>query len=79
MSEPQEANSELRFENAYDELTEIIDQLESGDLSLDESMTLFERGRTLVLFCEKQLNTAELRVSQLLANNDGSFRIDLLS
>ena len=78
MPETQEANPEPRFEAAYGELTDIIDQLESGDLSLDDSMALFERGRTLVMFCEKQLNTAELRVSQLLANSDGSFRTELL-
>jgi exodeoxyribonuclease VII small subunit len=71
-------NNEPRFEDAYQELAEIIDQLESGSLSLDESMTLFERGRILVTLCEKQLNTAELRVSQLLSDADGNMRTELL-
>lgn len=65
-----------RFEDAYQELTEIISQLESGSLSLDESMALFERGRTLVTICEKQLNGAELKVSQLLTDLDGSLRAE---
>ncbi len=67
-----------RFEDAYQELTDIIDKLESGDLSLDESMALFERGRALVTICEKQLNTAELKVSQLLSDMDGNLRIEAL-
>lgn len=67
-----------RFEDAYQELTDIIDQLESGNLSLDESMTLFERGRTLVTICEKQLNTAELKVSQLLSDANGNLRLEAL-
>jgi len=67
-----------RFEAAYQELTDIIDKLESGDLSLDESMALFERGRALVTICEKQLNTAELKVSQLLTDLDGNLRTEAL-
>ena len=43
-SEDNAASPELRFEDAYRELEEIVDQLESGDLALDESMALFERG-----------------------------------
>ena len=46
---------------------QIVDQLEFGDLALDELMALFERGRKLIALCESQLNTAELRVSQLLS------------
>ena len=67
---------DIRFEEAYQELVQIIDQLEAGDLSLDDSMALFERGRTLVQTCEKQLETAELRVSQLLSDKDGNLRTE---
>jgi exodeoxyribonuclease VII small subunit len=70
--------SEIRFEEAYQELMTIVDQLEAGDLTLDESMALFERGRILVTLCETQLNAAELRVSQLLRDGDGSFRTEML-
>ena len=62
----------IRFEEAYQELTTIIDQLESGSLTLDESMALFERGRKLALICEDQLDSAELKVSQLLGDADGN-------
>ncbi len=57
--------SALSFEAAYDELEGIIARLESGDLSLDESVTLFERGRQLSSHCQALLDQAELRVSQL--------------
>ena len=69
-------NTPIRFEEAYQELTTIIDQLESGSLTLDESMALFERGRKLALICEDQLNTAELKVSQLLGDADGNVRTE---
>ncbi len=71
--------SDPRFEEAYQELVQIIDQLESGELSLDESMALFERGQRLVQLCEGQLNTAELRISQLLSDADGNMKTEPLS
>jgi exodeoxyribonuclease VII small subunit len=71
-------NEELRFEDAYQQLIEIVDQLEAGNLSLDESMALFEKGRKLVLLCENQLNAAELKVSQLLSDGEGNLRLELL-
>lgn len=70
---------EIHFEDAYHELAEIIDRLEAGDQTLDDSMALFERGRALVLLCEKQLNAAELRVSQLLGDGEGGVRLEPLS
>ncbi len=69
-------DGDVRFEDAYRELAEIIDRLEAGDQTLDDSMTLFERGHALVLLCEKQLNAAQLRVSQLLGDSDGSTRLE---
>lgn len=56
---------ELSFEPAYAELEQIITQLESGDLPLEESVTLFERGRKLSEHCQTLLDKAELRVNQL--------------
>ena len=56
---------ERSFESAYAELEHIIAQLESGDLPLDESVTLFEHGRKLAAHCQSLLDKAELRISQL--------------
>lgn len=60
--------NELSFEKAYEELEEIISKLESGELPLEESVTLFERGRQLSERCQSLLDKAELRVSQLTAD-----------
>ena len=57
--------NELSFETAYEELESIITKLESGDLPLEDSITLFERGRQLSEHCQSLLDKAELRVSQL--------------
>ena len=70
--------NDLRFEDAYQELVDLIGQLESGELPLDESMTLFERGRRLITLCEGQLNAAELRVSQLLSDASGDLHTESL-
>jgi exodeoxyribonuclease VII small subunit len=56
----------LTFEAAYAELEDIITRLDSGDLPLEESVTLFERGRKLSQYCQNLLDSAELRVNQLL-------------
>lgn len=58
--------TELSFEAAYAELETLITQLDSGDLPLEESVALFERGRRLAQHCQTLLDNAELRVSQLL-------------
>ncbi len=57
--------NQLSFEAAYAELDAIIQQLESGELPLDESVTLFERGRTLADHCQTLLDNAELRVKAI--------------
>ncbi|MDQ7035384.1 MAG: exodeoxyribonuclease VII small subunit [Anaerolineae bacterium] len=61
---------ELSFEAAYTELQAVIEKLESGELSLDESVNLYERGRLLSLHCQSLLDNAELRIKQV--NQDGS-------
>jgi exodeoxyribonuclease VII small subunit len=62
--------SDLAFEAAYAELASIIEQLESGSLSLDESVRLFERGRALSEHCQTLLDKAELRVMQLTGSGE---------
>ena len=62
--------SEMSFEAAYEELTRIVAALEGESLALEESVSLYERGRELSLYCEQLLENAELRISQL--NEDGT-------
>lgn len=56
---------DLSFEQAYAELEAIVKQLESGELSLEQSVTLFEHGRKLSAYCQTLLDGAELRINQL--------------
>ncbi len=60
--------SVLSFESAFAELEQIISKLELGDLPLEESVILFERGRHLTEHCQKLLDKAELRVNQLASD-----------
>ncbi|MCS6870035.1 MAG: exodeoxyribonuclease VII small subunit [Anaerolineae bacterium] len=53
------------FEEAYQRLSEIVDQLERGALSLEESLALYERGRALVAFCQQKIENAELRIRKI--------------
>ncbi|MDL1900095.1 exodeoxyribonuclease VII small subunit [Anaerolineae bacterium CFX9] len=56
------------FETAYAELEAIVSQLDSGELTLEQSVALYERGRKLAAYCQTLLDQAELRVSQLEDN-----------
>ena len=55
----------LSFERALDELEKIIDKLEKGDVALEESITIYERGEMLKAHCEKQLKIAEYKVEKI--------------
>jgi len=56
---------DLTFEQAFAELEETVHKLEAGGLSLEESLTLFERGQGLAAHCNTQLDEAELKIRQL--------------
>ena len=54
------------FENCLDELEKVVKELEAGDLPLERSLELFERGMSLSDTCRKQLEEAETRVEMLI-------------
>ena len=54
------------FESGLDELEKVVKELETGDLSLERSIELFERGMSLSDSCRKQLEEAETRVEILI-------------
>jgi len=66
--------SELSFEEAFAELEETVRRLEAGELTLEESLALFERGQALAAHCQKKLDAAELKVEQLLSTPQGELR-----
>lgn len=61
---------QMDFEEALAGLEEIVARLEAGDLTLEESLALFERGQMLADFCSKQLEAATLRVEQLTEHGE---------
>lgn len=58
------------FETSLKKLEKIIEKLEDGDISLEDSVKSFEEGIGLVKECQKQLSQAELKVKKLLDNGD---------
>lgn len=60
------AEKEVNFEQNIEKLEEIVKKLESGSISLDESLKLFETGVGIVSKCNKALDDAEQKVSVLL-------------
>jgi len=63
-----------RFEDALNKLEKIVSQLEEGDISLEESLKLFEEGIRLSRLCNQKLEEAEKRVEILLKGGDGSLK-----
>ena len=58
----------MKFEKALTTLEGVVQQLESGDLTLDESLKAFEKGIKLTRECQQQLSVAEQTVQALLSN-----------
>ena len=65
------APEELTFEQAFEELQEVVAGLESGELALEDSLRLFERGQALAERCSQLLEKAELRLRQLVPHENG--------
>ena len=61
----------LSFEDALRQLEEIVARLESGDASLDESITLYSRGDALRAQCEARLKDAQARIEKITLGGDG--------
>lgn len=62
-----------KFETSLKKLEEAVNRLESGELTLDESLKLFEEGIKHAAICSRKLSEAEQRVELLLKQRDGSF------
>jgi exodeoxyribonuclease VII small subunit len=64
------------FEESLKQLETIVAQLERGDLSLEDSIKMFEEGMRLSAQCKQELDTAEGKVQILLKQRDGSMKAD---
>lgn len=62
--------TDMSYEDSLKRLEEIVQRLESGQLSLDESLRLFEEGTRLTKVCQQRLTEAELRIERLVGDGD---------
>lgn len=65
---------EPTFKQAIEELEKITDSLESGELELEKSLTLFERGVELIKFCQDKLDSTDTRVKALIDSLEGEVK-----
>lgn len=68
-----------KFETSLKRLEEVVKRLESGELSLDDSLKAFEEGVRHAAVCSRKLNEAEKKVELLIRQKDGSFRTEPFS
>lgn len=73
MAKSEKPTEAVDFEKALAELEGIVKQLEAGNLALEKSLALFERGVQLARACKEKLAEAELKVSQLVKDKQGLF------
>jgi len=66
----------MNFEKGLSRLEEIVEQLESGDLALDQSLKIFQEGIGLFRFCSQKLNDAQSKVEKLVELSDGKFKLE---
>ena len=63
---------QIRFEEAMQKLSEIVEKLEGGEGSLDEMIRLYEEGMSLVKSCETQLDAYEAKIKKLNETAEGA-------
>ncbi|MBA5723757.1 exodeoxyribonuclease VII small subunit [Candidatus Liberibacter sp.] len=66
--------SNLSFEKAISELEDIVIKLERGDVALDQSISIYERGEALKQHCEALLTSAEHRIEKIKLDRDGKIQ-----
>lgn len=68
---PEKPVAEMSFEEAMRALEAVVDQLERGDVELEQSITLYERGAALKAHCDAKLKAAEEKVDAITLDADG--------
>jgi len=64
-----------KFESALEELEQVVEQLESGELSLEDSLSAFEKGIGLVRFCNHKLSEVEKKIEMLVKDREGKLQL----
>ena len=68
-------SKELKFEESLERLEAVVQEMESGDLPLEEILKKYEEGNRLIKFCASKLNEAEKRIEILMKDKDGALQI----
>ena len=63
--------SQMTFEDALKALEDVVRKLETGEVPLDDSISLYERGETLRKHCQARLDAAQARIEKIVAGPDG--------
>jgi exodeoxyribonuclease VII small subunit len=71
--------SNMPYEQAAMELESVVNLLESGELTLEDSIKMFEKGVSLVRLCNKRLDDIEKRITLLIEGKDGVVEKDFLA
>jgi exodeoxyribonuclease VII small subunit len=71
MEESAENIAAMNFEDALRALEDVVRRLEGGEVPLDESLTLYERGEALRKHCQARLDAAQARIEKIVAGGDG--------
>ena len=71
MSEAPGQISEMSFEDALRALEDVVRKLEGGEVPLDQSIELYERGAKLRAHCQARLDAAQARIEKIVAGSDG--------
>ena len=64
-----------KFEEALEDLEKVVERLESGELSLEDSLAAFEEGIGLVKFCNQKLTEVEKKIELLVKDKDGKLQL----
>ena len=71
MSSAPPAIADMTFEDALRSLEDVVRRLESGEVPLDQSIELYERGEALRAHCQGRLDSAQARIEKIVAGPDG--------
>lgn len=66
----------MKFEEAYSRLEEILEKMNSGKASLDDSLKLYEEADKLIVACQKKLSEAEKKIETMIKSRNGDVVLD---
>jgi exodeoxyribonuclease VII small subunit len=66
----------MKFEEAYSRLEEILEKMNSGKVSLDDSLKFYEEADKLIVTCQKKLSEAEKKIEMMIKSRNGEVVVD---